>query len=271
MTWATDIDVMPPDCVVSQRRGYVAVRSPGNPRHFYGNLLIFPGPPEPGDGARWESLFAAEFGGDGRIRHRTFGWDRTDGATGAADGEFVRRGYALEANAGLLAHPDQLKPHPRANRDVEVRPLDPAPGADARLWDEVVELQAAVRDERTGDEELRRTYTRQRMDDRRALFRRGRGAWYVALDRPSGEVAASCGIVVTETRGRYQMVDTAEPHRRKGIASRLIVDAARHAAGRFGAETLVICADTSYHALTLYESLGFVRAETVCSVLLWPR
>jgi GNAT superfamily N-acetyltransferase len=271
MAWATDIDVMPPDCVVEQRRGYVVVRSPGNPLHFYGNLLIFSGPPEPGDGARWERLFDTEFGGDARIRHKTFGWDRTDGAVGAADAEFVQRGYELEANAGLIARPGQLTPHPRANVDVELRTLDPAPGADARLWDEVVMLQAAARDERSGDLEVHLAFTRRRMDDRRALFRSGRGAWYVALDHATGEVAASCGIVVTDTRGRYQMVDTAEPYRRKGIASRLIVDAAAHAAGTFGAETLVICAETTYHALRLYESLGFVCAETVCSVLLWPR
>jgi GNAT superfamily N-acetyltransferase len=271
MMWQTDIDVMPPDRVVERRDGYVVARSPSNPCHYFGNLLIFDEPPVAGDGERWERLFAAEFGGDPRIRHKTFGWDRTDGALGAADGEFVRRGYAVERDATLLAMAGKIVAHPRANRDVDVVPLDAAPGADARLWDEVIELQMASRDERAGDEALQRAFTRQRMDDRRALFRHGRGAWYVAVDPVAGAVAGSCGIVVTEGRGRFQMVDTAERHRRTGIASRLLVDAARHAASTYGAESFVICADASYHALPLYESLGFVRSETVSSVLRWPR
>src|SRR5438105_2519423 len=60
----------------------------------------------------------------------------------------------------------------------------------------------------------------------RELFRAGRGAWYVALDESGREVQGSCGVVVTAGRGRYQAVDTAEAHRRRGICSRLVVQAA---------------------------------------------
>jgi ribosomal protein S18 acetylase RimI-like enzyme len=66
------------------------------------------------------------------------------------------------------------------------------------------------------------------------------------------------------------MVDTAECHRRQGICSRLVVDAARHAAGEHGARRLVICADPGYHALGIYESLGFRRVEVVTGVLRQP-
>ena len=44
---------------------------------------------------------------------------------------------------------------------------------------------------------------------------------------------------------------------------RLVVDAAQHAAKHHGADRFVIVADEHYHALGLYESLGFVRAERV--------
>jgi ribosomal protein S18 acetylase RimI-like enzyme len=77
--------------------------------------------------------------------------------------------------------------------------------------------------------------------------------------------------MVTEGRGRYQAVETALAHRRRGIASRLVADVARHAAENYGAEQLVIVADVAYHALALYESLGFERREHVFGVCRWPR
>lgn len=270
LVWATDLDTLPPDRVVERRDGYVLIRSPGNPAHYWGNLLLFDQAPGAGDGARWEELFEREFGDEPRVRHRTFAWDQTEGAAGAAQDEFVSRGYDLEESIGLVADADRVQPHPRENREVVFRPLDPTAGADADLWDAVVELQVAGRDE-GHDEESNRVFNRARLDDRRALFRTGHGAWYVALDPVSGTVAASCGIVVTGGRGRFQVVDTALAFRRRGICSRLVVEAARHSAEAHGAERFVIVADVDYHALGLYESLGFEREEHVVGVCSWPR
>jgi len=200
LVWATDLDVLPPDRVIERREDYLVVRSPGNPGHHWGNLLVFDEPPRPGDGDRWESLFGAEFGADRRVRHRTFAWDRADGEAGAA-----------------------------------------------------------------------RDFSRKRLADRRRLFRAGRGAWFVANDPVSNDVVASCGVVFTGGRGRFQAVETALEHRRRGICSRLVVEAARRAAEAYGAERFVIVAEAGYHALGLYESLGFERAEHVFGVCLWPR
>jgi ribosomal protein S18 acetylase RimI-like enzyme len=65
-------------------------------------------------------------------------------------------------------------------------------------------------------------------------------------------------------------VDTALAFRRRGICSRLVVEAAQRSAQR-GAKRLVIVADAGYHALGLYESLGFEREEHVIGVCRWPR
>ncbi|MFZ0088420.1 MAG: GNAT family N-acetyltransferase [Solirubrobacteraceae bacterium] len=262
---ATDLDVLPSDRIVERRKGYLVVRSPGNPGHYWGNLLIPDDPPLAGDASRWEHLFAAEFPSATGVRHRTFAWDRTDGALGRAQEEFVARGYALEETVGLIATPDRVVAHPRANRDVLVLALDPFPDRDEALWDQVLELQVADPEEL--DEETHRSFHRRRLTDVRALFQAGRGAWYVALGGHSGEVWGSCGVVVTGSRGRFQSVDTAAAHRRQGICSRLIVDATHHAAARHGADQLVIGADPNYHALGLYESLGFQRAERVAGVV----
>jgi len=265
---ATDLDVLPVSSVVERRRDYVVVRSPSNPAHYWGNFLIFDEPPGDGDAERWEELFEHEFEDDPRVRHRAFTWDRTDGAAGRARQEFVPRGYALDDSIGLVAERDELRSHRRANRDVVVRALDP--NADAELWAAVIELQVAGRDE-GHDEEGYREFTTARLADRQAHFRAGRGAWYVALDPGTGALAASCGIVVTACRARFQVVETAPAYRRRGVASRLVVDAAHRSGDAHGAERFVIVADANYHALGLYESLGFVRRERIIGVSRWPR
>ena len=265
LVWATDLDTLPPGRVVERRDGYLLIRSPSNPTFFWGNLLLFDQAPRAGDAARWEELFEREFADEARVQHHTFAWDLAHGEAGVAREEFVELGYDLDESIGLVADARQVRPHPRENREITVRPLDPVRGADEELWAAVLELQVAGRED-GHDEGSFRTFARARLEDRRALFRLGRGAWYVAIDPANGAVAASCGIVVTGGRGRFQVVDTALAFRRRGICSRLVVEAARHAAEAHGAERFVIVADLGYHALGLYESLGFVREEHVVGV-----
>ena len=265
LAWATDIDVLPLDRVVRRVDDHLVVRSPGNPEHYWGNMLIFDEPPRAGDRERWCAVFAAAFADEPRVRHRTFAWDRTDGALGSAREEFVAVGYELEETVALVAQLQDVHPHARESRAVRISALDAAPGADAALWDQVIELQMASRDERFA-EDTHRAFLHARARELRALFVDGHGAWYVALEGDGGEVLGSCGVVLTGARGRFQTVDTAPAHRRRGICSRLVVEAARMS----GAQRLVICADPEYHALGLYESLGFRRAEHVAGVCLQP-
>lgn len=266
LVWATSIDVLPPERIVRRRDGYLAVRSPTNPTHYWGNLLVFDEAPAPGDGERWEALFTAEFGDDPRVAHRTFAWDRTDDTRGAVDGEFRARGYDVDLSVGMIALPDQIHPHPRANADVVVKPLDPEPdGPDERHWQQVLDVQAAGRDPASSEtEESHAVFSRARQAELRVSFRAGAGAWYVAID--DDQVVGSMGIVVTGGRGRYQAVDTAVAHRGRGICSRLLVDAARHAVATYGADRLVIVADPDYHAAGIYASVGFRPIERVCGV-----
>lgn len=267
LAWATDVDTLAPDAVVERRDGYLLIRSPSNPTFYWGNLLLFDEAPRSGDGRRWEELFEHEFANEPRVEHRSFGWDRTDGEPGDVREEFLSRGYELDESIGLVATVEQVQPHPRANRVVDIRALEP--NGDDKLWDAVLELQVAGRDE-GHEEESYRTFARPRLHDRRTLFRAGRGAWYVALDPATEDVTASCGIVVTVGRGRFQGVETAAAYRRRGICSRLVVEAARHATAEYGAERFVIVADLHYHALGLYESLGFERQEHVVGVCRRP-
>src|SRR3954447_3782903 len=93
LVWATSIDVLPADHHVERRDGYLVVRSPGNPTHYWGNMLVFDAPPVDGARADWERAFDLEFGAEPLVRHRTFAWDNVSGDLGAAADEFARVGY----------------------------------------------------------------------------------------------------------------------------------------------------------------------------------
>lgn len=243
------------------------MRSPGNPGHYWGNFLVFDDAPVDGDEPRWEAAFVAAFGSTPGVNHRTLVWDRVDGFQGEAREEFLAAGYELWQNAGLTASPADLHPHPRANSEVEVRELDPV--GDQALWDAVLAIWVAGNKDKMPEEDYRR-WAVSRIAELRAMFQDGRrGGWFVALDR--GEAVGSLGIVVTGPRARYQQVDTVLSHRRRGIASRLVFDAADTIQRRHPeVETFVIVADPEYHALAIYESLGFRIAERVTGVFRTP-
>jgi ribosomal protein S18 acetylase RimI-like enzyme len=268
LVWATDIDVLAPDHIVERRDGYWAVHSPSNPTFWWGNFLLFDHAPTPGDGAGWDALFVQEFGERPDVRHRTLAWDCVDGQRGAAEQELVPRGYELETTSGLIARPAMLKEHPRANRDAAVRALDP--DGDDDLWAAVIDAQmaGAVEDGRDVEGEQHLTFVQRRQQDLRETFRRGHGGWYVAL--LDGAVAGSLGIVVTETRARYQVVETVPEFRRQGVARRLVLDAARDACSKHAIDHFVIAADPDYHAIGIYEGLGFERVELVVGAMRKP-
>jgi ribosomal protein S18 acetylase RimI-like enzyme len=266
----TLIDVLPGDRLVSREGDHLVVRSPSNPGHWEGNMLLFDDAPAPGDCERWEAAFDAAFADEPLIRHRTFYWDRADGEEGAAVTELGEHGYRLERDVGLIAAPREITAHPGANREVEIRALDPAPGRDEPLWEGSIAVALANNAEAPSPDVDFEPFVRARQQERRAVFAAGRGAWYVALDPGDGAVAACCGVIATGPRGRFQAVDTAPTHRRRGIARRLVHDVARDGAARFGLSRLVIVADADYHALGIYESLGFQRRERLCSAWLAP-
>jgi ribosomal protein S18 acetylase RimI-like enzyme len=266
LVWATDVDVLAPDHTLERRDGYWVVQSPGNPTYWWGNLLLFDDAPAPGDGERWQRLFAQEFAARPEVTHCTLGWDRPDGDAGAAAEELVARGFELEWTSGLIARPERLQQHPDANGEAEVRALDP--GADEELWEAVIELQmAGARDEFRGSE-YHRNFLRERQRELRQIFGAGRGDFYVAL--LGGAVAGSLGVVVTEARARYQTVETVERFRRRGVARRLVYEAARDACSKHEIDHFVIGADPDYHAIGIYEGLGFERIELVVGAMRKP-
>ena len=233
--------------VVEERSDYLVVRTPANPTFWWGNFLLLPAAPSLADADRWESWFVEEFPS---LDHRAFGIDTSDGWTGDSDALTALRANA-QVNA-VMSAPALREPKPS---DLDLRAIDDAD------WAQLPTLRSTVyATSDTGDVATEATFLARQIAANKDLVARGHGEWLGAFDH--GLLVAALGIVnVGSDVARYQAVETHPNYRRRGLARRLLYDAAVLATERFGARSLVIVADPEDHAFRLYESLGFVTVE----------
>jgi hypothetical protein len=247
---------------VLDRGEYLLIRTPSNPHYHWGNMLMFPRAPGPGDFERWEELFRAELGD---MPHRVFGWDKDDKASGedaesarlGEVGPFLGAGFRLELTVVLTTR--NVHDPPRVNREVTVRPLR---GDDD--WDGAMELAVLCRDARYGEEGYR-TYLGPKMESYRRMQEAGLGCWFGAF--LEHRLVADLGIFVDGDIARYQSVKTHSDFRRRGICGTAVAQAGRYALESLGAAQLVMLADPGYHAARIYESVGFRARERVAGVV----
>lgn len=248
------------DGEVIDRTDYLVVRTPANPTFYWGNFLLFPAPPAPGDFERWRSLFAREIGVPPTVCHFAFGWDGTAGETGEI-AAFLAAGFSLDETVVLTARGVQ-RPD-KYNEEVEVRAL-----TEDWEWEAALLNQIACRDPEH-EEGGYVLYSARKMDRYRAMVRAGWGAWFGAF---LGErLVGDAGVFVEGGVGRFQSVGTHPDFRRRGVCGALVHQAALFALGTIGAGTLVMVADAHYHAARIYESVGFAAAERQVGVTWWPR
>ncbi|WP_019012112.1 GNAT family N-acetyltransferase [Deinococcus aquatilis] len=230
----------------------VVVTNPHSPAHYFGNLLIFRGPPQPGDLPHWEELFARHIGQPPITPHRLFGWDVP--ARGNADlEEFLKAGYHLEENVVMAAPSLHAPPH--LNTHAEYRSLTDTD----EEWAQALENQVASRED-GHDEQRYRRFKETQLRGLREMCRAGLGFWYGAfLD---GRLVADLGVF-SDGEGllRYQSVGTDPGYRRQGLCGSLTFFAGEHARAHFGAEQLVIVADDHDVAKRVYASVGFGDVE----------
>lgn len=240
----------------------LAVRTPSNPTFRWGNMLLYPGAPAPGDRAGWEARFVEEVGD---LSHRVFGWDvdpadPTRRPSEEALASFLEAGYRLEPTEVLAATADDLRPPEHRHPTLEVRALD-----GASEWRAAIELQVLNREVREGEEDYRR-YREGRMDSYRRMRDAGLGDWYGGFldDR----LVASMGLFFDGDLGRFQTVDSHPEVRRRGVAGTMV-----HALSRRGLErarTLVLHADPDGPAHRLYKRLGYRLREVIGGLELHP-
>jgi ribosomal protein S18 acetylase RimI-like enzyme len=230
---------------IEHGEGHVVVRTPANPTFWWGNFVLFAEPVESRDVAGRLALLAEAFPG---AEHVAGGIDSVDGTIGA-EAELVGEGFELSRDTVLAT--TSLRP-PSRGVDAELRPL-----VGDEDWGQALELRIVCLPE---DEHYTEPFVRAHLAGSRALCERGLATWFGAFER--GTLRAALGIVADgDGLARFQMVETHPESRRRGLASSL-VHRAGSAALEAGAETLVIVADPTYHAIDLYRSVGFADRET---------
>jgi ribosomal protein S18 acetylase RimI-like enzyme len=240
---------------VTERDGYLVIRTPDNPDFWWGNFLLLDALPEPGSASRWLSRFAAEFAD---AKHVALGVDTTD-ADAAVPADFIDAGLEPERSIALTA--SSLHEPGHVNRDAEIRVL-----ASDDDWQQSLDLGLRLF---AGEGVTDLEYYRGRALSRRRITERGLGAWFGAFydDRlvaQLGVLRAGDGIT------RYQHVETDATVRRRGLAGTLVWKAGQYAVDELAARTLVIVADRDGDAIRLYRSAGFADAEGQLSLCLPP-
>jgi GNAT superfamily N-acetyltransferase len=240
---------------ITDRGGYLVIRTPRNPAFWWGNFLLLPGLPALGDPGRWLAIFAAEFPG---AEHVTLGIDTTD-VTDADIAAFERHGLVPDLSAVLTAAAVTAPPFP--HQAATFRPL-----AGDDDWRRAAELRAAITAGSPGDSP---EFLQAQLAAERALTEAGHGWWFGAFD--SGRLAAQLGLI-TDGSGlaRYQNVETRPQARRQGLAGTLVWHAGKHALAH-GARTLVMVADPAEGAIRVYRSVGFEQQENQLGFTRRPR
>jgi GNAT superfamily N-acetyltransferase len=250
---ATDLALIATRGRVLDRGSHVVAVTPDDPDYFYGNLLALPRALAVGELAERIALFGREVGGDPAIRHVTLCWDGVDGDTGA-DHELTAAGFEIERMQGMTASALATVAAPR---DIELRKL--APNELVRT----VELDVSTQ----GDAHAHRRFLHRRAAWQRDLVAQGVAQFWGAFDADA--LVGSLGLVKLGRLGRYQDVQTAASHRRRGIAAALL-SAAASAAGAMDLQQLVIMTAAGSEAARVYERLGFRVAEQTASACRKP-
>jgi len=231
---------------VTDRGGYLVIRTAQNPTFWWGNFLLAPAPPALGGPGGWLETFAAEFPA---AAHLTVGIDTDDARTVDA-AAFAALGLEAELSAVLTSTAPHEPPHP--NTDAVFRPL-----AGDDDWRQAAHLRAVITAGSPGQDP---DFLRARLAAERALTESGHGWWFGAFT--AGRLAAQLGLIGDGSGvARYQNVETHPDARRQGLAGTLVWHAGQHALAG-GAQRLVIAADPADGAIRVYRSVGFRQHET---------
>ncbi|MBI3557309.1 MAG: GNAT family N-acetyltransferase [Deltaproteobacteria bacterium] len=257
--YRTDIMFARFDGTITDHGEYVVVATPANPGFHWGNFLLFPRPPVPGDQDLWPNLFRKEFARDPLVKHIALGWDTT---SPMRESElFVSQGF--EAHTSVVLTSELPRMPEKFDREVSVRPLR----TDSE-WEAATQLQIDVR-EPIFKLENYSAFKRAQMARYRRMSEQGKGHWFGAY--LGSRLVGDLGLYVEGPVGRFQNVGTHPDFRRRGICGRLVYEAAMLGLHVMGAKTLVMVADETYHAARIYEAAGFRPTERQAGVSLRPR
>ena len=252
--FATDLAILElGGSFIERRDGYWCVRSPHAPTYYWGNFLLADSLSSDTTVSTWQDRFTSEFQG---AQHFALGIDNSTGAGGETQ-DFIELGYDVAAMTVLTCSADELLN--ATAQDSHCRQL--ASGGD---WDQALVLGVATRDEAFSEGPFR-SFFADYLSMQRSIVHQGQGAWWGSFVNDT--LVSQAGVVhCGDSLARFQMVATHPDFRRRGLASQTVATAGKFVAETFGVETLVIVADPNYHAISIYQDLGFIGTEQQLSI-----
>jgi GNAT superfamily N-acetyltransferase len=242
--------------VITDRGDYLVVETPDDPTYYHGNLLVLPAAPQVGEVAYWVRRFESELSGkNAAIKHVTLWWDGISGDVGAGD-ELRAAGFDVNVNSVMVA--DNAPAAVATPDGITIRKLD------ANEVLATADIAWAIADRH--DDVYRRFYQR-RANWHRQLTVRGAATFWAAFD--DAQIVGSLGLVTLGNVARYQDVQTLTAYRRRGIATALLVAAAREAFTK-GMQRVVIIAEAGTGADRVYTRVGFRELEKMASAVKPP-
>jgi GNAT superfamily N-acetyltransferase len=233
---------------VIDRDHFIKIETPGNPKFFWGNFLIFPNPPQRLDFDNWVNIFKQEFGHNSEIKHIAFTWDIFGGKPELEP--FIEAGFILEETVLMSAKELKIiKP----NTAIEYRII-----SSLNDWDQLVELQIE-----TGIVELNynpkiyREFVQRRFSDYKMMADKKMGQWFGAF--VNGKLVSDLGLFGDFKNMRFQSIETKTEHRNRGIAQNLMA----YAANQLNSENYILQADSKGKAIDLYMKMGFEIKEVI--------
>lgn len=235
--------------VVLEYEDYLVVKTPTNPTFFWGNLLYFKNPPNDLSIKKWQQIFYQQFK-TMNVQHMTLAWDSTIGEEGEAS-LFLADGFNLEKSSIMLA--DKIERPDKINDQLIIRPI-----MNEIDWEKVLQNHVECRASHF-NENLYRKFADKRIADYRLMIKEGMGVWMGAFlgDKLIGDL----GFFFQNGLGRFQVVGTHPDFRRIGVCSTLLYKTCLFALENLNIKKLVIVADPDYHAIKVYESVGFKKHQ----------
>lgn len=246
--WETDLAILEhTGSQVDVHDDFLVVKSPHNPEYHWGNFILVTNKKLVSDSGKWLKIFESHFPEAKWLAIGLPEYPKSMDGWGSCGAE-VERMDVLKAIA---------------------KPATPeiASGYTSRIlggndWDLLLAREISE-NLKSGDHDLEsfERFITKSIDSYRTLSDRGLAAWFGVFHE--SELVADLGIVLCGDTARYQSVQTDAKHRRKGLASHLLGQAASWAYSK-GCKSWVIVTESTNGAGRVYRRAGFVSdLETV--------
>jgi GNAT superfamily N-acetyltransferase len=245
---ATELELAATCGTITDRGDYLVVTS-NDPSYYLGNILVLAAPPQVGEVAYWKRRFEEAFRTEPGVRHVAFRWDGSAGDPGAR-GELAAAGFTIEDHWVMSA--DHVA---AGSTEIPIRSLHPGE------MQAVADLGFAVSDDHS---DTYRMFLNRRAQWKTDLVEAQVATFWGAFD--DGVLVGSLGLAKLGTVGRYQDVQTAATHRKRGIASALL----GAAAAATNVEQYIIVAEPESEASRIYTRAGFTVIERMVSAFSAP-